>query len=342
MRVLVCTTFATEGVARHRAAALERLGHDVVRVDTDALMPRLTRAGNWLRIRTQLGPSVAALNSALVETARGTKFDVVWCDKPIFIRPETVRLLRDTGARVVSFNPDNPFAPRCDPGWRLFLKALAEYDVHVVNTAACIPDYLKAGARRAYAMPPFFEPTAHFPPPEGWSDADRDIDVGFIGAPYDDRPAFIRALRADHGITVRVWGGRWDRVFTPAEQAVFVAGGFAAGDAYTRLIWRTKICLGFVTHANCDTYARRWFEIAGCGAFLLAEPTEDGRACFRDGEEAVFFTDVAACAALIRRYLPDEAARDRIAAAGRARALASGYDTDSRMREALRRVMEGA
>jgi hypothetical protein len=342
MRILICTSFGAEGVARFRADAMERLGHDVTRLDTDALMPSLPRPANWLRVRTQLGPGVGALNRALVAAAAAPPpFDVVWCDKPLYLRPATVRRLRATGARVVSFNPDNPFGRRNDPGWSLFLKALPEYSVHVLNTAESIADYLAAGARRVFAMPPFFEPSVHFPAPEEWSESDRDIDVSFIGSPYDDRPDFIRALWRDHGIRLRLWGSRWDRVLSAGECAALWSGGPAYGEAYRRLIWRSKLSLGFVTHANRDTYARRWFEVAGCGGCLLAERTADGLASFADGEEALFFTGAEDCAALIARYLPDARARARIARAGRRRATESGYDTASRMRAALQEIVAG-
>jgi spore maturation protein CgeB len=49
---------------------------------------------------------------------------------------------------------------------------------------------------------------------------------------------------------------------------------------------------------------------------------------FREDEEAVFFTGREELAAKIRRYLPDEAARARIAAAGCRRAERDGYHND--------------
>jgi spore maturation protein CgeB len=341
VRILVCTTLGSEGNARHRVTAMARLGHDVTEIDTDAILTTGSRVANWLRVRTQRGPSVDALNRRMVDAATsGPPFDVIWCDKPVLLRVDTVRRLRATGARVVSFNSDNPFGTRGDAGWGLFLKTIPEYDVHLVNTAACIDDYRQRGARHVFAMPPFFEPAVHFPPPEGWSEDDRDIDVSFVGSPYDDRPDFIRAPRRDFGITVRLFGARWDRVLTTEEQKLFQLGPASYGEDYRRLIWRSKISLGFVTHANCDTYARRWFEITGCGGFLLGEATADGRASFDDGEEAVFFTGAAECAEAIRRYLPDADARRRIAAAGHSRATTSGYDTQSRIAVALTQVME--
>jgi spore maturation protein CgeB len=68
---------------------------------------------------------------------------------------------------------------------------------------------------------------------------------------------------------------------------------------------------------------------------MLAEDAPGHRAHFAADEEAVFFRSVDDCAALIRRYLPDESARERIARAGRARAERSGYSNDARLQKAF-------
>src|SRR6185437_16742210 len=97
---------------------------------------------------------------------------------------------------------------------------------------------------------------------------------------------------------------------------------------YREAIWRSKINLSFITHSNQDEFVHKSFEIAGCGGFLLAERSAGHLERFREGEEAVFFSSFEECVEKIRRYLPDEAARARIAAAGHARAEQSGYHND--------------
>jgi len=80
------------------------------------------------------------------------------------------------------------------------------------------------------------------------------------------------------------------------------------------------------------------FEIAACGGFLLAERSAGHEARFVEGEEAVFFTGFEECAEKIRRYLPDEAARDRIAKAGRERAVRDGYGNDPQVGKIVERL----
>ena len=61
---------------------------------------------------------------------------------------------------------------------------------------------------------------------------------------------------------------------------------------------------------------------------------------FVEDEEAVFFTGIEECAMKIQRYLPDEAARARIAAAGCARARRDGYFNDYQVGLIVERVRE--
>src|SRR6185437_9057404 len=100
---------------------------------------------------------------------------------------------------------------------------------------------------------------------------------------------------------------------------------------YREAIWRSKINLSFITHSNQDEFVHKSFEIAGCGGFLLAERSAGHLERFREGEEAVFFSSFEECVEKIRRYLPDEVARARIAAAGHARAVRDGYHNDRQM-----------
>ncbi len=103
-------------------------------------------------------------------------------------------------------------------------------------------------------------------------------------------------------------------------------------------IWKSKINLGFLTHSNQDEFAHKSFEIAGCGSFLLAERSPGHIERFVEDEEAVFFSTIEECAEKIRRWLPDEAGRSRIAAQGAARAKAGGYHNDGQVRAILNRL----
>ena len=78
--------------------------------------------------------------------------------------------------------------------------------------------------------------------------------------------------------------------------------------------------------------------LAGCAAFQVAERCLGHQERFVEDEEIVLFSSIEECAAKIRRYLPDEAARHRIALAGHRRAHKSGYYNDALLKQVLGRL----
>jgi spore maturation protein CgeB len=326
----------------YRQRSLERLGHTVFPID---IMQYEKRGNPWMariRYRLQIGSVVKQMNADVLRLAKENAVDAVWFDKPLFIRAETLRQLRAMGIATVDYMIDNPFGPRRDPGFRLYVRTIPEYDLHVQQRDVSVAEYLARDARRVVKVQTAFEPSVHFPPPAGWSDKDRTREVSFIGTPYDERPQFLTDLWRKYDLPVVISGPRiWTRKLDPAALAALYPEPDELYDAaYREGIWRSKINLSFLTHGNQDEYAHKSFEIAACGGFLLAERSAGHSERFRENEEAVFFSDIKECADKIRRYLNDEPARARIAAAGRRRAVTCGYDNDTQLAKVLDVVEE--
>ena len=329
MKILYAAGLSPNDSSLYRLWALERLGYQVVPFNFFDYQPSNTFVRKVV-YRLVVGPHVDRFNRELLDAARRERPDVLWADKLLWMRPSTLDKLRSMGIVTVSYMIDNPFGSRQDPGWRLYMKDIPHYDLHVVQRDKNIEDYRSHGARDVIKIQTAYEPTIHFPPPEGWSDKNRDRDVSFIGTPYDDRANFLMRLWKEFGFSVAVNGGLvWKPALGPeATAAIYRGNGELFRDAYREGIWQSKINLSFITHSNQDEFVHKSFEIAGCGGFLLAERSAGHLARFREDEEAVFFTGIDECVAKIRRYLPDEAARSRIAAAGHVRAERDGYYND--------------
>jgi hypothetical protein len=338
LRVLFVTDLTPNQFGVYRLGALRRLGLEHVAV-LDRNEYRSPGLVGKLEFRLQAGPQVDRFNRDLLRVARQERVNVAILDKVLQLRPGTLAGLRQAGVYCIDFVIDNPFGPRRDPGWRLYRKTVAGYDLTAVQRDVNLADYGRAGARHVVRTQTSFERTVHYPPPDGWSDAMRDRQVSFIGSPYDDRADFLAALWRD-GVPVAISGpgDRWEASLPADVFAGAFGQGELIGDAYREAIWRSRISLAFVTRSNSDQVAQKAFEIAACGGFLLAERTAEHRALFEEDVEAVYFTGLAECRAKIDRYLPDEQARSRIAAAGRERAWSSGYDNDG----VLRRLLEQA
>lgn len=340
LRILYVATMNFGWYGLYRQRSLERMGHTLFPVDIMEYQKQGHPILAWLRYRLQMGPVVDRMNRDILRLAADYRVDMVWFDKPLFIRTATVRELRSRGIVTVDYMIDNPFGPRRDPGFRLYIQTIPEYDLHVQQRDVSVAAYLQRGARHVVKVQTAYEPSVHFPPPAGWSDQNRTRDVSFIGTPYDDRPRFLTALWRTHGIPVVISGPRiWQRKLAAhGAGALYPAVGELYDRDYREGIWRSKINLSFLTHSNQDEYAHKSFEIAACGGFLLAERCPGHVERFEEDREAVFFSSLEECADKCRFYLSHTAARERIAAAGQHRAVASGYDNDAQLRKVLEAV----
>ncbi|HEY0163145.1 MAG TPA: glycosyltransferase [Edaphobacter sp.] len=327
MKILYAASLSPNDSAMYRLWALERLGHQVVPINTRNYRPSNPLLSRMV-FRLVMGPDVNRFNRDLLQAAERERPDIVWADKALWMQPKTLDRLRALGIPTVSYMIDNAFGPRRDPGWRLYMKCIPHYDLHVVQRDKNIQDYRSSGARDVIKIQTAYEPTLQFPPPEGWSDRDRDRDVSFVGTPYDNRAEVLTRLSEEFDVSISGNDRQWQRALTPEAFAKLYREGELYRQQYREAIWRSKINLSFITHSNQDEFVHKSFEIAGCGSFLLAERSEGHLARFVEGEEAVFFTGYDELVEKIRRYLPDEEARTRIAAAGQRRALKDGYHND--------------
>ena len=340
MKILYAGQLSENDSALYRLWALERLGHTVVPLNSYSYEPQNGLLRKVVH-RAQVGPWVARLNHDVLAMAEHERPDVFWADKLLGMRPTTLMKLRGMGVVSVSYMIDNAFGPRRDPGWRLYMQCIPEFDLHVAQRDSNIADYKSRDARDVIKIQTAYEPTIHFPAVgEDYvaRDASRSRGVSFIGTAYDERPEFLTRLWRE-GLPVVISGDRqWRERLDADAVAALYTGGELYGAAYREAIWNAKINLSFLTHSNQDEFVHKSFEIAACGGFLLAERSEGHLARFVEDEEAVFFTGYEECAEKIRRYLPDAAARGRIAAAGRARAVRDGYGNDAQMAKIVERV----
>ena len=109
MKILYLGEISPGQTARMRMRALERLGHEVVGLNT--VQP--WREAGWLlrqwQRRLARGSVVDGINGSVIEAARDFRPELVWADKQEFLRAETVNGLRRLGAKTVHFTPDPYF-----------------------------------------------------------------------------------------------------------------------------------------------------------------------------------------------------------------------------------------
>ena len=336
---------AAYGTAAQRSRMLGELGHRLEHVRSGIPDPvdwrySMHRAHGWLRL-----PGSAArpfldsfgANRAILRAVERRCFDVVWIDRGLAISPATLQAVRRAcpEAVLVAFSLDDMANPRHQS--RRWLRSVLLYDLHVTTKSYNDPELREMGAPRVLVIDNAFDPEVHRPLELSQADRERyGASVGFVGHYEAERAELVLELcRA--GLDIRVEGPAWSKL-RGAHPRLAIGADYLDGLEYAKALNATDINLGFLRKANRDVQTTRSIEIPACGAFMLAERTDDHHRLFEEGREAEFFGAFPELLEKCRYYLahPDE--RRTIAAAGLRRCLDAGYSYAARLEQVLGEV----
>ena len=322
------------GTSLQRRHALEQLGHQVRQIDEG--IPRgwryqIYRIGFHLR----QPPDLFGTNRAILAAINERRWDLVWVDKGLSIRPETLKTIKDKcpGTKLLVYSPDDCRLLHHDS--IRYRRSIPEYDLHVTTKSYNVEELRTWGARDVLFIDNAYCPEIHRPMDLNEDERSRfTCDVGFVGFHESDRAEKMLRL-AQKGIKVVIRGPAWNRLRDRHPNLV-VHNEFLDDADYPKAINATKINLGFLRKQARDLQTTRSMEIPACGGFLLAERTPEHLRLFEEGREAEFFEGFEELLRKCRYYLdhPDE--RERIAAAGLERCRRDGYSNSGR----LARVIE--
>ncbi len=339
--ILYCGDLTPGSTSEMRCRALKELGY---RLQAVQLWPT---APNWVTRKIMaIGHKVArpmdlvGANDSIVR--EGPSHDIVWIDKGVTIRGKTVMKLRrlKPGVKVLGYSPDNMAERACNS--MHFLRCLPEYDAYLTTKSSGPRDLERLGARRAVFVPNAYDPDTHVPATgPGGEPLSKDIDIGFVGTYEKPRGDSILEL-CRSGLSVDVFGSGW-RVLAKLAPRNLKLHPAVYGPAYAQTIARFRVALCFLRSSGAvlkqgDQQTTRSIELPACGAFMLAERTEEHSELFAEGIEAEFFGDDGELVEKCERYLADPISRARIAQAGRNRVTEHRYSYAWRLHDALIRL----
>ena len=299
-----------------------------------------------LQYRLHQGPVVWRMNRDFLRVARTQRPDLVFLYSATLILPGTIRALRRAlpGAVIAQYCNDNPFGPHVRPDlFRHLKRAIPDCDAHFVYRHENLRQFTDAGARRVELLRAYFVPEEDFRVEPGPDDAAFANDIVFAGHFEPDWRLGALERLASAGMLPAVFGGGWARVPLPPDSPLTARPPRApvTGNDYRKAISGAKIALCFLSRINRDTYTRRTFQIPAMGTFQLSEYSDDLASLFREGEEIEFFRSPEELVDKAGFYLRNDAARNRIAAAGQRRVWSDGHDVRSRMRQVLASLRAG-
>jgi len=316
--------------------AMVDLGYDVTAIETEPEWVRKKEKKFFYRLlRKILGPlDLARVNQQIINNFRIKGFDIVWLDKGLTVDYKTLKYIKDryNNAIIVGYSPDDMYRKHNQS--RRFLKHLSLYDIFFTTKSYNVTELKELGCRNVKFIGNAFDLKAHRPiqvtPEERYR---LGGPVGFIGS-YEKERALSMWKLAERDIPVRVWGPHWNKCKLSHVNLRLEKKGLW-GEDYAKAICSFDINLCFLRKINRDLQTTRSIEIPACGAFMLAERTDEHLELFEEGKEAEFFSSDEELEEKVRYYLSHPKQRERIAAAGRERCLKSGYSNHDRMRAML-------
>jgi len=322
------------GVCRMRAEALRSLGHDVglVRAERprDFLRFQLYRVGNLL----ERPPDLLGANRAIVKAFFEQLYDVLWIDKGRTIQTRTLDKIRmmSPSSVLLNYSPDD-MMNRGNQSIA-YRAAIPNYDLHVTTKSYNVAELRERGAKDALFIDNAYDPRTHRP--MRLSEGERrkyDAEISFVGGFEEERARELRWL-AESGLQVKIWGYQWEKM-PRSVPGLVVENELLRGVEYAKAICGSRINLGFLRKVNRDLQTTRSIEIPACGAFMLAERTDEHLRLFEEGKEAEFFSSREELLEKCRYYLEHDEERERIARAGRERCIRDGYSNAERLRRVI-------
>jgi spore maturation protein CgeB len=343
LTILYVGPMVAGSTALQRAEALRTLGHLLICVSTEMSDQAIVKHSLFSRIRRKLvGPEDRVqANARILKLLAEREFDVLWIDKGLTIDAVTLKFARKRQPQclITGFSPDDMMNPKNQS--RQFLSGLPQYDFYITTKSYNVEELEGLGCPKALFMNNAFDPHTHrFMPVD---DVDRQRlggAVGFIGQWEPERAESLRKI-AMAGFPVRVWGYTWERM-KAVPPMLQLENRPLWGDDYARALCSFNINLCFLRKCNRDVQTTRTIEIPACGAFMLAERTEEHQRLFTEGQEAEFFANDEELIAKIGYFLDHPEERLLIARGGYKRCIRDHYSYADRLNNLLETIMISA
>jgi hypothetical protein len=313
---------SNRGTSLQRADALERIGHRVTVIDPRDFLPPSKWVDRWLYHAGGLGVN-HLIDPKILAGVCKIRPDLIWVTQGEYLGCALLKKLhRICSGPIINYTLDDPFGGRDGRRFRIFLQAIAQYDLLVVVRSDNILEAQRAGARRVLRVFRSADEVAHRPRILSAEDRRRFAsEVAFVGTWMPERGPFLCEL-IRMGVPLAIWGGRWPKARQWQELRPYWRGpGLENADAYAKAIQGAKVNLGLLSEGNRDLHTTRSMEIPALGGVLCAQRTVEHQSLYREDVEAVFWSSAAECAAKCLSLLDDPRRRAAIASAGRSRLI---------------------
>lgn len=316
----------------HRGNALKRLGHKVEILDPYSMLGGSLQSLNGVfHYRTGyvlLQKRIARWVHQVLE--EHPEPDLIWIDSGELFGPKCLQVIKHHNLPTVLYNIDDPTGKRDGRKFDSLIKALPFYDLVVVVRKETEAECSALGARAVLRVSRSYDEVAHHPFENSAEIPEKfKSEVVFIGTwmRYEKRDEFLLNL-IQQGVPVSIWGDRWQKSPHLARIKSHLKGGSLSGREYVAAVQGAKICLGLLSQGNRDLHTTRSLEVPYAGGLFCAKRTTEHEEMYKDGVEAVFWSDENECAQQCKRLLIDDTLRERIRHSGMSRVRSLGVGNE--------------
>lgn len=275
---------------------------------------RLDQVRGVIHSATDSIPDIRALRMrALWQVAEQGPLDVVIVCHDFLWPDEVAELKRRTGAAIAMWFPD----ALVNFGKGFFMNAPYDglffkdpYIIHVLTGVVAGP---------VYYLPECFNPDRHRMPHGEVPGPEYQCDITTAGNQHSWRVAFYQHLA---GYDVKLWGQPAPLWLPTGEVKSMQQGRLVLNEDKARAFLGAKIVVNNLHYGEIWGLNARAFEAAGIGAFQMVDWRPGLGQLFEDGKELVSFRGVADLKQKLDAWMPRDAERRDIAAAGMRRAHA--------------------
>lgn len=281
---------------------------------------------NKIVYRAGLSNILTKVNEALKEKFIESKPDVVFVFKGMEIFPSTLQWMKQQGAKLANYNPDNPFIfSNRGSGNRNVTDSIPLFDLFMSYDKGICKKMESEYHIKSELLPFGFEiDAAKY---ESYCAEPEKNKLCFIGNTDEYRLAFINDLAAS-GIPIDLFGMNW-HAGKLHKNVTFKGPVF--DDGLWKALRSYRIQLNLMRIHNPESHNMRSFEIGGVGGIQLAPRTTDHENYFKEGSEIFLYTTLADCIQQVNmlQSLSAEQANE-IRSRARNRSINSGYSYEHR------------
>ena len=329
-----------------RASALKRIGCNVlISAPTNILSNNLFLKKFHFDYITGYRFIQNKINKWLVDQRKIFKnFDakLILIDSGEYFGSESIKQLRLLNCPIILINNDDPTGTRDKNRFYTLKKAIPFYDYCFVVREQSVTEFKELGCKNTFIFQRGYDEIIH----KKKENMEKIIpfyksDISFIGTwiKGENRDEFIYSL-IKSGLNVSIWGDRWEKSNLWNKIKPYYKSGAIYGQEYVSAIQSSKISLGFLSDSNRDEITGRSYEIPYAGGLLCAKRTQKHLDLFKEGQEAIFWSDIDECIVVCKRLLDDKNLINKIREAGYNKIINGEFGNEKVLQKILSQVFK--